>query len=301
MLHRLPVHRARYAASGVALGVLLLLTGALLVFYLLYAPNWDVPLLYAAAFGLLLLPTLLWVRCFWMQRVVQVAHEGVVLSEFLWGHLVVRRVWSSERVRAFDWEREADGALTLRLLILSPDGHKADFLTLGTTDKPYAFAALWRDLELHYPGSGLRPLTFGEESAAPLPRALRGWAWTLVLLSVLGGAAVANPMLHPLRTALSGYTEPARVCALDWEPDGSRYSLQLQTARRGLQLHSASSFAGAAPRPGTQLMVLHDGVSLGYLTDEVTAFLLPLLLGGACLLPLSLALFSLLRPANPRH
>ncbi|MGN0837007.1 MAG: hypothetical protein ACI4OS_06155 [Akkermansia sp.] len=291
----------RYAAPGVALGVLLLLSGGLGVFYLVYAPNWDVPLLYAAVFGVLLLPMLLWVRFFWTQRVVQVAHEGVVLSEYLWGHLVARRAWPSDRVRAFAWEREADGALTLRLLLLRADGQKTDFFTLWTMDNPYAFAALWRDFELHYPGSGLRPLCFGEEPAAPAPRARRGWAGALVVLSVLGGVAVANPMLHPLSTALRGTTEPARICALDWEPDGSRYVLLMQTERSGRRLRSASAFAGAAPRPGTRLMVLHDGDARGYLTNEVSAFFLPLLLGGACLLPLSLALFSLLRPAVPRR
>lgn len=301
MLHRLPSHRARYAAPGVALGGLMLLTGALGVFFLVYAPNWDVPLLYAAAFGLLLLPMLLWVRSFWIRRVVQVEHAGVVLSEYLWGCRMARRVWSAHRVRAFDWEREPDGALTLRLLILRPDGQKADFFTLETTDNPYAFAALWRDFELHYPGSGLRPLTFGEEPAAPSLRAWRGWALATLFLALLGAVAVADPMLHPLRTAWRGCCEPARICALDWEPDVRRYVLLLETERSGRQLRSASSFAGAAPRLGTQLMVLHDGVSRGYLTDEVTAFLMPLLLGGACLLPLSLALFSLLRPGAPRH
>ena len=301
MLHRLPSHRARYAAPGVALGVLLLLTGVLGVFFGVYAPNWDVPLLYAAAFGLLLLPTLLWVRSFWSRRVVQVEHAGVVLSEYLWGCRMARRVWAAHRVRAFDWEREADGAFTLRLLILRPDGQKADFFTLGATDKPYAFAALWRDFELHYPGSGLRPLCFGEEPAASSPRVRRGWALASFVLSLLGAVAVANSMLHPLRTAWRGRSEPARIRALDWEPDGSRYVLLLQTERSGLRLRSASSFAGVAPRPGTQLMVLHDGLSRGYLTDEVMPFLLPLLLGGACLLPLSLTLFSLLRPAEPRH
>jgi len=299
MLHRLPTRQPRYVLLGGACLLLLLVSGALGVFYAFCAPNWDVPLILGAFSLLLLWPgTVLFIRLF-AERVIQVEHAGVVLSSYLWGHRLSRRVWLAEQVRHFDWERSGDDLLALRLVLRRPDG-TVGYATVLHTDSAYAMASILRDLELHYPGSGLyeqRPLS--PEQAVGASRLFSAG----LLLGGLVAAVWLVPISRvPLEVAAGGTQERAEVQEIVWDSDvtqrGTSYRLRLLPQSADEPVVTASSFYARTeqvPRVGEHLVVLWLPGSVCYLPGEVMAFLLPLPGMGGCLLLSWFGLWGLMR------
>ncbi|MCQ2365453.1 MAG: hypothetical protein MJ051_07895 [Akkermansia sp.] len=296
MLHRAPLRRPHHAELLAA--CLLALAPALLlsVFYWFTAPNWDVVLLHLFAVVLLALPLPpLAVACFGT-RSLQVEHAGVVMGTF-WGKRPLRLlVWKAEQVRAFDWEYDGRQTYALRLLIQRRPGEKPAMMTVMHTESPYLAAAVWRDLELHYPGSGLRSEAPGAE--APTARGSRLAGLSALLCGAVLAGAVFAPVLQPLRIAAFGRTTPAVITALQWDSSekGSTYHLEVCSAGADAPRRSASAFPQTAPLPqvGQTLAALwSDDTAVFYTTDEVLPFLMPLPWSAACLLLMGLGLAQL--------
>ena len=291
MLYRAPLRRPHHAELLAACLLALSLALLLSVFYWFTAPNWDVVLLHLFAVVLLALPLPpLAVACFGT-RSLQVEHAGVVMGTF-WGKRPLRLlVWKAEQVRAFDWEYDGRQTYALRLLIQRRAGEKPTMLTALHTESPYLAAAVWRDLELHYPGSGMRSDAPGAE--APSARASRAAGLVSLLCGAALAGAVFGPVLQPLRIAALGRTTPAVITALQWDSaeKGSTYHLVVQPAGADAPRRSASAFPQTAlmPQVGQTLAALwSDDTAVFYTTDEVLPFLMPLPWGAASLLLMGL-------------
>lgn len=306
MLHRVALRRPRSTELLLCLALALLLAAGLSVFWWFYAPNWDVCLLHIAAAAVLCLPLPALVVSFFGHRVLQVEHAGVVVGTSVWGRALRFKVWRAEQVRAFDWEPAGDGGYVLRLLLQRTPAERPAFQTVLYTDSAYQLAGVWRDLELHYPGSGLR---------ADLPEAEpegRGvWAFRLcgaaaMLLGIGLALAAGRSMLTPLLVAGRGVTTPAEITALVWDSSaqGSPYHLEARPAGAGNVFRSASAFPQTVrlPQPGQLIPAMWSpsGPTVFYVTDEVLPFLLPLPLSGACLLLILLGSRQLFLPKKTR-
>lgn len=298
MLHRAPLRRPHHAELLAACLLVLALALCLSLFYWFTAPNWDIVLLHLFAVVLFALPVLpLAVACFGT-RSLQVEHTGVVMGTF-WGKRPLRLlVWKAEQVRAFDWEYDGRQTYALRLLIQRHAGEKPAMMTVLHTESPYLAAAVWRDLELHYPGSGLRSDAPGAE--APAARGSRAAGAVSFLCGAALACAVCSPVLQPLRVAALGRTTPAVITALQWDSaeKGSTYHLDVCPAGADATRRSASAFPQTVlmPQVGQALAALwSDDTAVFYTTDEVLPFLMPLPWGAASLLLMGLGMAQVLR------
>lgn len=288
MLHRIPLRSPRYTELLLCCLLLVLLSLSLTLFWWFTAPNWDVILLHGAVCVLCCLPLPPLLVAVFGARLLQVEHAGVVVGT-LWGKRPLRlTVWRAEQVRHFDWETDGAGHYTLRLLLQRTPAEKPAFQTVLHTDSAYQLAAVWRDLELHYPGSGLRT---DRPEAAPHPSlSPRRWGGVMaILLALLTAWAAHDAVLLPLHTAATGDITPATITSLVWDSSrkGSTYHLDVQPAGADSPRRSATAFPQTAlmPQPGQELAVLWAPDSpVFYLTSEVLPFLLPLLWGGVCVL-----------------
>lgn len=301
MLHRVPLRSPRHTELLLCCLLLVLLSGVLTLFWWFTAPNWDVILLHGAAtvFFCLPLPPLL-VSVFGT-RLVQVEHAGVVVGT-LWGRRPLRlMVWQAAQVRGFDWESDGAGQYSLRLVIQRTPVHRPTYHTVLHTASAYQLAAVWRDLELHYPGSGLRADL--PEPTAATSRAMRCLSGMLaLLLALLTAWGMRDALWLPLHTAATGSVTPATVTALQWDSSrkGSTYHLEVLPAGADAPRRSATAFPQLDPLPqeGQSLAVLWSPSTPAiYLIGEVLPFLLPLLWGGVSLLLLLLGLAEILARA----
>lgn len=304
MLHRVSSRQPRHVLLLVVCALLFLLCAVCCAFYCIFAPNAEVPMLSGAAALVLLWPLAVLLLRVCGEQVVQVEHAGVALSFRCCGFRLSRRVWTAAQVLHFDWESSAEGIFALRLLLLKNDGTRS-FTTVLQTDSPYALAAVWRDLELHYPGSGLR-------SAHPVgnvggERTAR-WLNVIVLLLGTGAAVWLSPyLLQPFRAAASGQISPARVLAIEWgstQTSGSPYHLRVLPDGAGESVRTASSFyahSGRVPLLGQQVPVLWAEGLPCYLPGEVLRFLMPLPVWGLCLVMIWCGLWGLMRSAHRPH
>lgn len=297
MLHRIPLRSPRHTELLLCCLLLIVLSFGLTLFWWFTAPNWDIILLHGAAFVFLSVPLPPLLVAVFGTRLLQVEHAGVVVGT-LWGKRPLRlTVWQAEQVRHFDWETDGAGHYTLRLLLQRTPVEKPAFRTVLHTDSAYQLAAVWRDLELHYPGCGLRA---DMPDPAPPPRlsARRCGGVLAVLLALLTARAVHDAVLLPLQTAAAGDITPATITALHWDSSrkGSTYHLEVLPAGADSPRRSATAFPQAElmPQEGQVLAVLWAPSSpVFYLTSEVLPFLQPLLWGGASLLLLLLGLAAL--------
>lgn len=288
MLHRIPLRTPRHTVLLLCCLALSVLSFGLTLFWWFVSPNWDVILLHGAAFVFMSLPLPPLLVNVFGTRLLQVEHAGVVIGT-AWGKRPLRlTVWRAEQVRRFDWETDGAGHYTLRLLLQRAPAAKPAFQTVMHTDSAYLLAAVWRDLELHYPGSGLRS---DMPEAAPTPRlSPRRWGGGLaVLLALLTAWAARDAVVLPLHTAATGSVTPATITALDWDSSrrGSTYHLDVQPAGVATSRRSATAFPQTElmPQAGQELAVLWATNSpVFYLTSEVLPFLHPLLWGSASLL-----------------
>lgn len=287
MLHRIPLRTPRHTELLLCCLLLLLLSLALTVFWWFTAPNWDVILLHGAAFLFLLMPLPPLCVAVFGTRLLQVEHAGVVVGT-LWGKHPLRfTVWRAEQVRHFDWETDGAGHYTLRLLLQRTPSERPAFLTVLHTDSSYQLAAVWRDLELHYPGCGLRA-----DMPEPLPPRRSSYPWGGVMAVVISFATAWiawDAVASPLHTAATGDVIPATITALQWDSSrqGSTYHLDVLPAGESVVCRSASAFPQTEhlPQPGQNMAVLCSSSSpVFYMIDEVLPFLHPLLWGAVVLL-----------------
>lgn len=303
MLHHCSLRRPMLLPLAVCLSAAALLAAALTVFFCFYAPNWDVPLIHAACTVLLFLPLGLLLRSVWGRRVIQVEHAGVVVSDYLFGRLLHRRVFPAVRVRHFAAEPAENGGFSLSLWV-APRGWRGcsdpprmlPVTILPTADAASA-AALLQDLELHYPGSG-----WGEavpESQPPAPPVPARWAGVAVaLLGVLIGMCVAPLVVTPLQAAVRGQLTQAVVCGFAWETNrnGSFYRAVVYPVSLPEQrCTGATPFpqAPSMPREGQEIAVLQYDRTF-YFPQEVLPFMLPLPLLLLTLLPVLCGLWYFL-------
>lgn len=291
MLHRVPLRSPRHTELLLCCLLLVLLSFGLTLFWWYASPNWDVILLHGAVGVLFCLPLPPLLVAVFGTRLLQVEHAGVVVGT-LWGKRPLRlTVWQSAQVRHFDWETDGAGHYTLRLLLQHTPSERPAFHTVLHTDSAYQLAAVWRDMELHYPGSGLR--TDGPEPEAPRCTPRRWGGVLAVALALLTAWSAREVIAHPLYTAAAGDITPATISALQWDSSrkGSTYHLDVLPAGAAATRRSASAFPQTEmmPQEGQELAVLWAPNSpVFYLTGEVLPFLLPLLWGGASLLLLLL-------------
>lgn len=288
MVHRVPTRQPRHVLLGGACALLFLLCLGFSIFFLLRAPNTDVMLLSCGAALLLLWPLSVLVGRIFGEIMIQVEHAGVVAAFHCFGIRMSRRGWLAAQILRFDWEQTADGLFALRLLLSRRDGGSS-FLTVLHTDSPYALAAVWRDLELHYPGSGLRSEL--PTSVAPAGGGARRFSLLLLLGGAAGALCLWQPLSRPLMALALGQVVPAEVLAIDWgnaKSTGSPYHLQLLPRGAAEPVRSASSFyahSNRVPRIGQRLPVLWaEGLSYCYLPGETLSFLAPIPVLAACLL-----------------
>lgn len=301
MLHRIPLRHPRYTELLLCCVLLLLLSLAFTLFWCVASPNWDVILLHGAVlvFCCLPLPPLLVNR--FGTRLLQVEHAGVVVGT-LWGRRTLRlTVWQAAQVRHFDWESDGAGHYSLRLLIQRTPETRPAFLTVLQTESAYQLAAVWRDLELHYPGSGLRPDL--PEPTPPRPLSRR-FGFVALLLALLTAWAAQSAIVRPLQTAATGLVTPAVVTSLDWDSSrkGSTYHLVARPAGADAPRRSATAFpqSEAMPQEGQTFAVLWSpSTSVFYLTGEVLPLLLPLLWCAVVVPVFGLGLFALRRHETP--
>ncbi len=307
MLHRCPLRRPRMLLLFGCAAVFFCMAFALALFYAFTAPNWDVPLSCAAAAALLLLPMLALLRPLFGHSTLQVEHAGVVLCEYLFGCCLSRRVYQAVMLRHFDWELDAhDAFFTLRLLIQrSPDARPA-FITALHTDNAYLAAALWRDLELHYPGSGLREAP--PALLPPRPRPSRLLGVCLLLVSFAMAAGVWKPVAQPLALCACGQVSPAVVQRVLWDsarpgstyhllylPQGNRIAVDT-APRTGIAAYAQSPYI---PQEGAKAEILW-APSLPFCcnTAVVLPYLMPLILMPMVLLPFFCGLSAFLPAAQ---
>lgn len=286
MLHRVSSCQPRHVLLGGACALLWMLCSGCCCFYMFFAPNREVPLLSGVAALVLLWPlAVLAVRIYGVQ-VLQVEHAGVAVSGYLGKWRLNRRVWSAAQVLHFDWDYTPDGIFSLRLLVPRKDGTRG-FTTVLQTGSSCAMAALWRDLELHYPGSGLRRespcgMVVGERSSLCLS--------LVVMLLGLGVAACVWPQMRlPFLVSSHGQVSPARVVAIEWgstQRTGSPYHLLVLPVGASDVLRTVSSFqstSGRIPQVGQLLPVLWADRMSCFLPGEVLSFLVPIPVLGMCL------------------
>ena len=301
MLHRVSARQPRHILLGVSCFLLFLLCSFCASYYLLFAPNRDVPLLSGAVALLLLWPLgVLSLRIFGKQ-VIQIEHVGIVVSFHCLGLCLNRRGWTAAQVLHFDWDYSSDGGYALRLLLLRMDGSRA-FTTVLHTDAAYAFAAVWRDLELHYPGSGLRT------EFLPMEQESKGETNCVCLVVVLLGAAAVvwlYPQLsQPFKVAAYGRIASARVVAIDWgctKTSGSSYYLRMLPDGADEPVRSASSFnshSGRVPCIGQRVLILWCEASPCYLPGEVFSFLAPIPIFGLCIVMIWGGIWGLMHSAH---
>ncbi len=299
MLHRVPTRQPRYILLGGTCAVIFLLCLTLFVFYLFRAPNREVPLLSGVAALVLVWPlTVLTARIFG-ERIIQVEHAGVVSSFYCFGFCLNRHVWSAAQVMHFDWECVGDELFALRLLLLRREGGSA-FYTILYTDSPYALAEVWRDLELHYPGSGLRSeLPSGNIESGKVSRLF----CLFMLLTGLGGAVwLWQPLSRPLAAAAWGHLSAAQVQEILWgstQKAENSYHLLVLPTHASEAVRTASSFhsqSESIPQIGQRLIVLWaEGFSYCYLPGEVLSFLMPIPIMGTCVLLIWFGLWGFMR------
>lgn len=299
MLHRFPLRRSRLLPSAVwtALAVLMML--AMTLFYVCFAPNWDIPLYTAVLTAVLLLPLLLLLRPMFGMRVLQVEHAGVVVSDYLFGYCLRRRVFQAVEMRHFDWEADmTEGGWTLRLLIQPHPAAHQTFLSVLHTENPYLLGAVWRDLELHYPGSALREPPPAVAEPRPHPSRLLGaiLVGTATVLAVGAWERVSQP----LYLAACGQVTPGIVQQVVWDSaePGSTFHLRClpqgeTSARLGVSAYAQSS---PIPQEGTPCEMLWAEHSSFYCRpDEIAPFLLPLPVLLFCLLLVICGVFCWVR------
>lgn len=299
MLHQAPLRRPRLTLLFLCALLMEGLSLALSVFWWFCAPNWDVILLHLAAAVLFALPLMPLGVCVFGARTLQVEHAGVVVGTRVFGRLLRLEVFRAEQVRAFDWESDGNGGYSLRLLLQSAPSPRAGFRTVLHTDSAYLLASVWRDLELHYPGSGLRQDSPTEVPEAP-SRLTRMTGAAVLAVALLLGFAVQSAVGTPLLVAGQGRITPAVIQAQQWDSSrrGSTYHLEVLPAGADAPRRSATPFFQGEPMPqeGQCLPALWaDDSPFFYATDEVLPFLMPLLWGGGCLLLLLLGAVSFLR------
>lgn len=280
MLHCCPLRRPRVLPLFACVSAVFCTAFALTLFYALYAPNWDVPLYTAIVAGGALLCVSLLSRSLFGRRTLQIEHAGVVITDYLFSFRLRRRVFQAVEMRHFDWEADAeDGWLTLRLLIQRHPAAHPVFLTVLHTDNPYLMAAVWRDLELHYPGSGLREAP----SALPVhhPRSSRT-AGALMLVAALAAAWGGwNTVSRPLYLCAQGQVSPAVVQQVVWDSPrpGSTYHLLClphgsRVARMGITAYEQSPHI---PQVGSRCEILWaENAAYCCSPSAVIPFLLPL-------------------------
>lgn len=303
MLHRVPTRQPRYILLGVACALLFFLCLTLSLFYFFYAPNGDIPLLSGCAAMVLLWPlTMLTFRIFG-ERIIQVEHAGVVAAFYCFGFCLKRRVWAAAQMLHFDWESVGDDLFSLRLLLMKRDGSSA-FYSVLYTDSPYALAEVWRDLELHYPGSGLRSeLPTGNREAGKTSRLFSAF---MLLTGLIGTVGLWQPLSRPLVAAALGRVSPAEVQDILWgstQTVGSPYHLLVLPTDATEAVRTASSFyshAESTPQIGQRLTVLWaESFSYCYLPGEVLSFLIPIPIMGACLLLIWSGVWGFMHSTRP--
>ena len=286
MLHRIPSRQPRHILLGVTCVLLFLLCLGFCIYYICYGTNGEVPLLCGGVALVLLWPLLMMVRSIWGEQVIQVEHAGVVVAFYLWGIRFRRTVIPAARMLHFDWEQSSDGIYALRLLLLRADG-RTSFSTVLHTDSVYALATVWRDLELHYPGSGLRMDRPQCDDMAG-NRYSRWFCAALLLLGVGLGLGLLPHAARPLRVSARGQVSIAEVVAVEWgstQTSGSPYHLRVLPDGAEKTVRSASSFYshnGRVPLPGQKLPVLWVAGEACYLPGEVLSFIAPLPILGCC-------------------
>lgn len=298
MLHSYPLRRPRMLPLFACVAAVFALSLVLTLFYACYAPNWDVPLYGAVIATVLLLLVLLLLRSTFGQRSLQIEHAGVVVTDYLCGTRLRRRVFQAVQVRHFDWEKDtADGGWTLRLLIQRHPAAHPSFLSVLSTNNPYLLAAAWRDLELHYPGSGLCEAPPAAEESSARPSRIVGSL--LVLSGILFGAGVWNTVSRPLYLCACGQVTPAVVQRIVWDSPrpGSTYHLLClpsgnDTPRMGITAYEQTPYI---PQVGSPCEILWAPQSKYCCSPAaVVPFLLPLPLLSFALIPLICGLWSLL-------
>lgn len=276
--------------------------GAVLgVLYTCYAPNTDVVVLMWLFVGVLLWPLWKLTVLLWGEQVLQVEHAGVVVSRYLWGMRLSRKVLQADEVRHFDWEASSDGVYTLRLIIRHADGRLSP-LSVLQTPSPYAITTVLRDLELHYPGSGLYVAcpSLDIESVGT-PR----WGSYVSLLFGVGVACWLLPQVwRPLYVATTGQVSPAMVVSVEWAASprpGAPYYLNVRPRGSEEIVKTASAFSvrSAVPLEGQTIPVLWKTGQMCYLPGEVLPFVMPLPVVGACLLLIWMGCWGLM--LSKRH
>lgn len=302
MLHRIPSRQPRHILLGVTCALLFLLSLGFCLFYICYGTNGEVPLLCGGVALVLLWPMLMMVRCIWGEQVIQVEHAGVVTAFYLWGMRFRRAVIPAARMLHFDWEQSSDGIYALRLLLLRTDG-SSSFSTVLNTDSMYALASVWRDLELHYPGSGLRA-DRPTDANMSVNRYSRLLGAALLLLGAGLGLGLLPHATRPLRTAARGQMSIAEVVAVEWgstQTSGSPYHLRVLPEGAAKTVRTASSFYshnGRVPLPGQKLPVLWSADAACYLPGEVLSFIAPLPILGCCSVLAWFGIWGLLHSAR---
>lgn len=302
MLHRIPSRQPRHMLLGVTCALLFLLSLGFCLFYICYGTNAEVPLLCGGVAMVLLWPLLMMVRCIWGEQVIQVEHAGVVVAFYLWGIRLGRMVIPAARMLHFDWEQSSDGIYSLRLLLLRMDGRSA-FSTVMHTDSSYALASVWRDLELHYPGSGLRTdrptASEGQQSRSAFCLSI-----TLLVLGLGAGTWLLPHVARPLLVSALGRVSIAEVVAVEWgstQTSGSPYHLRVLPDGAEKSVRTASSFYshnGRVPLPGQKLPVLWAAGEACYLPGEVLSFIAPLPILGCCSVLVLFGIWGLLHAAH---
>lgn len=289
-LHRYPLRHPRLLLLFVCAASLQSVSLFLAVFYALTAPNWDVPFYAFAAVLLALIPVGLLMRPVFGYRTLQVEHAGVVMTDYLFGWRLSRRVWPADTMRHFDWEEaDAEGYRTLRLLIQPHPAARPFFRTVLLTDNDYLLAAVWRDLHLHYPGSGLReepPVTATHASSHH-----RVAGALLITLSLLLLAGTGEMLWRPLYLCAYGQVSPAVVQQVLWDSSrpGSTYHLRCLPLGSETPCTDMTAYSQDAsiPREGARCELLWaEGTDAACRPNAVSVFLFPLLLAWLLLIPL---------------
>lgn len=302
MLHRIPSRQSRQILLGVTCALLFLLSLGFCIFYILCGTNREVPLLCGGIALVLMWPLLVMLRCIWGEQVIQVEHAGVVVSLYLWGVRLRRAVIPAARMLHFDWDASSDGIYALRLLLLRSDG-RSSFSTVMHTDSAYALAAVWRDLELHYPGSGLRsdqPIGGeGQQNRSSLSLSI-----ALLAMGLGAGMWLLPHVARPLKVSALGQVGIAEVVSVEWgntQTSGSPYHLRVLPDGSDKSLRTASSFYshnGRVPLPGQKMPVLWKSDEACYLPGEVLSFMTPLPILGCCLGVIWFGIWGLLHSAR---
>ncbi len=297
MLHTYPQREGQPAWPWWLYVLLLAWCAGLAIFFAVAMPGAEIVWWYAFFLLAALLPLPAALMFFFGRRAVQVEHAGVVLSSWLWGRCWRRRAYAAARVLAFDWAEEG-GAFACRIFVTPFEGaQRTSRYTVLATRSPYAAAALLRDLELHYPGSGLNA-----ESPARLESRRRPsrWLGLCVLLLAAGYAAVVGPrLLLPLRVAAEGENVFARVERVIWEQPrkDSSYRLLVRLPGEAEPVEGARSYPPTLrpPAPGQLLPVRHAPRLPFYEGGEMMAYIMLLPMGGLGLLMAFLGASACLR------